>query len=494
MSKKKIDQLFQEKFLDFKKTPDQKVWSSIEASLDKKKKKRILPLWWQLGGIAATLVLGLLVFNPFQNEEVTDKNPITDIEKKETQPFNTNIKSDVDPIEETEVIVNKENTDNNQNQLVESTDYSETTKENSSQNTIHKNTNGTSVQPGITVLSSQEKSNRNTETNTNGQNDLVKTTTGISESAVAQAEERQENIQPTEKELSAVKANGAMQTNLQSAVANNDPQKESVTDDSKKRSIFEAVTEQEEDQIAQKSEKRWSAGPSVAPVYYNAIGDGSPLSPMFASNSKSGDINLSYGVAVAYEINSKLSVRSGIHKVDYGYNTNDVYFTSSLSALENSQIPNIDYAKTSDNLIVSNNNTTISTTSKTLDVSAQNAQLSGEMGQKIGYLEVPVELSYALINNKLGVNVIGGVSSLFLVDNEVSLTSGALTTEVGEANNINDVNFSANVGIGLDYKFTRNVRLNIEPVFKYQLNTFSNVDGSFNPYSLGIYSGLSFKF
>ncbi|MBQ4913468.1 outer membrane beta-barrel protein [Maribacter sp. MMG018] len=494
MSKKKIDQLFQEKFLDFKKTPDQKVWSSIEASLDKKKKKRILPLWWQLGGIAATLVLGLLVFNPFQNEEVTDKNPITDIEKKETQPFNTNIKSDVDPIEETEVIVNKENTDNNQNQLVESTDYSETTKENSSQNTIHKNTNGTSVQPGITVLSSQEKSNRNTETNTNGQNDLVKTTTGISESAVAQAEERQENIQPTEKELSAVKANGAMQTNVQSAVANNDPQKEPVTDDSKKRSIFEAVTEQEEDQIAQKSEKRWSAGPSVAPVYYNAIGDGSPLSPMFASNSKSGDINLSYGVAVAYEINSKLSVRSGIHKVDYGYNTNDVYFTSSLSALENSQIPNIDYAKTSDNLIVSNNNTTISTTSKTLDVSAQNAQLSGEMGQKIGYLEVPVELSYALINNKLGVNVIGGVSSLFLVDNEVSLTSGALTTEVGEANNINDVNFSANVGIGLDYKFTRNVRLNIEPVFKYQLNTFSNVDGSFNPYSLGIYSGLSFKF
>lgn len=493
MNKKKIDDFFQEKFLDFKKTPDQKVWSSIEASLDKRKKKRVLPLWWQLGGIAAVLVLGLLIFNPFQNNSVTDKNPITDVEKKEAQPLN-NTKANTNSIEETEVVVHEKNTDNDQNQLVESTDHSEIINENSPQNTIQKNTNSTSDQPSITALSSQEKSNRNTETNITGQNDLVKTTSGISESAIAQAEEEQDNMQPIREELSPVKANGAMQTNEQSALANNDSQKESVTDDSKKKSIFEAVEEQEEEQIAQKPERRWSAGPSVAPVYFNAIGNGSPVSPIFASNSKSGDINLSYGLAVAYEINSKLSVRSGVHKVDYGYNTNDVYFTSSLSALENSQIPNIDYAKNSDNLIVSNNNATISTTSKTLDVSAQNAQLSGEMGQKIGYLEVPVELSYALINNKFGVNVIGGVSSLFLVDNEVSLTSGSLTTEVGEANNINDVNFSANVGVGLDYKFSRNVRLNIEPVFKYQLNTFSNVDGSFNPYSLGIYSGLSFKF
>ncbi|WP_047246808.1 outer membrane beta-barrel protein [Maribacter thermophilus] len=490
MSKKKIDQLFQEKFLDFNETPDHKVWSSIEASLDKKKKKRIIPLWWQLGGIAAALVLGLLIFNPFENVEDIDKNPITDLDKKEEQPFTNGTKTNTDLPDETEVVVKEKNSRNDQNTLVESTEHNEILKENSSENTIHKNTTATYDQPSTTALSSQEKSNRSTETGTHGQNDGTAITTGILESTVVQAEDKQ----PSEKELSDVKNNGSVPTNEPSGIANNDLQKESVTDDSKKKSIFEAVEEQEEDQIAQKSEKRWSAGPTLAPVYFNAIGNGSPVSPMFTSNSKSGDINLSYGVAVAYEISSKLSVRSGIHKVDYGYNTNDIYFTSSLAAMENSQIPNIDYAKKSDNLIVSNNNATISTTSKTLDVSAQNAQLSGEMGQKIGYLEVPVELSYALINNKFGVNVIGGVSSLFLVDNEVSLTSGALTTEVGEANNINDVNFSANIGLGLDYKFSRKVRLNIEPVFKYQLNTFSNVDGSFNPYSLGIYSGLSFKF
>jgi hypothetical protein len=116
------------------------------------------------------------------------------------------------------------------------------------------------------------------------------------------------------------------------------------------------------------------------------------------------------------------------------------------------------------------------------------------MAQQLGYLEVPVEVSYALVNNKFGVHVIGGVSSLFLVDNDVDLTSGNLTTQIGEANNVNDLNFSANFGIGLGYQFSQRLKLNVEPVFKYQLNTFSNVDGTFNPYTIGVYSGISFKF
>ncbi len=114
------------------------------------------------------------------------------------------------------------------------------------------------------------------------------------------------------------------------------------------------------------------------------------------------------------------------------------------------------------------------------------------MTQQMSYLEIPVELNYALINKKFGFNVISGVSSLFLVDNSVALTSGNLATEMGDANNLNDLNFSANFGLGVNYKFSRNLLLNIEPVFKYQLNAFSETDGTFNPYALGVYSGLKF--
>jgi len=92
------------------------------------------------------------------------------------------------------------------------------------------------------------------------------------------------------------------------------------------------------------------------------------------------------------------------------------------------------------------------------------------------------------------VNLIGGFSSLFLLNNSISLTAGDETTQMGEANNVNSINFSTNIGLGIDYDFTPKIKLNIEPLFKYQLNTFSEVDGSFNPFSIGIYSGLTFKF
>lgn len=111
------------------------------------------------------------------------------------------------------------------------------------------------------------------------------------------------------------------------------------------------------------------------------------------------------------------------------------------------------------------------------------------MSQHLGYLEVPLELDYALIDRKFGLNLVGGFSSLFLLDNSVTLNSGDLTTEVGEANNINNVNFSTNVGFGVNYKFTPTIQLNVEPVFKYQLNTFSEVSGDFRPFTIGVYSG-----
>jgi hypothetical protein len=80
------------------------------------------------------------------------------------------------------------------------------------------------------------------------------------------------------------------------------------------------------------------------------------------------------------------------------------------------------------------------------------------------------------------------------VDNAVLLESNELVTEMGEANNVNNFNFSANFGMGFNYEIAPKFQINLEPVFKYQLNTFTNTAGSFRPYSIGVYSGLRFKF
>jgi len=48
--------------------------------------------------------------------------------------------------------------------------------------------------------------------------------------------------------------------------------------------------------------------------------------------------------------------------------------------------------------------------------------------------------------------------------------------------------------LGFKYGFLKNIEARIEPVFKYQINTFSNDAGNFKPFVFGVYSGINFSF
>jgi len=111
------------------------------------------------------------------------------------------------------------------------------------------------------------------------------------------------------------------------------------------------------------------------------------------------------------------------------------------------------------------------------------------------YVEVPLEIQYTLSDKKFGVNVIGGFSSFFL--NQSKLFYEADNGDrriIGEARNINNLSYSANVGLGLNYKVSKTFNFNLEPIFKYQFNTFNNTSGDFSPFFIGVYSGFAIKF
>jgi hypothetical protein len=505
MQKKKLDELFQDKLSEFKPTPDNKVWRAIDASLEKKRKKRIIPIWWKLGSIAAALVIGLLLYNPF-TENQTSNEIVVDTQEE------ANKKTEIQPSSKEETFIESLITDDNhivEKAVKESTDsYEEemqvSAKSKDSNEVIQltdKNINTNRSKKNEVVVKTEIIS---TKSSINSNLLIVESTSNkkldnVMHGKTTMAEEgyldnsNHETVKTTLENTISNK-----NSDIGSEVASNvliDENKEIA--EANKKSIFEEIAE-EDDNKQEIASNRWSAGPNIAPVYFNGHGKGSPVNSIFTPNSKSGNINFSYGVSVAYAVSKKLTIRSGINKVDYGYDTEDVTFSSSLNVIStNGQLASIDYAPTSETLTVSSKKVAsenFSTANSALDVTAKSATRDGFMSQQFGYLELPVEVNYALIDKKFGINIIGGVSSLFLIENAVSLTAGELTTEIGKANNINDLNFSANMGIGFNYKFSPKVNFNLEPIFKYQLNTFSEVDGTFLPYSIGIYSGLSFKF
>ncbi len=504
MKKDPIDRLFEEKLKDYSEVPDDQVWQNIAASLDKRKKSRmVIPLWWKLGGAAALLALFVYLVAP-EGSNPAAEVPVTDTET--TAPSGQELPetpASVPPGGREDAVAQTPNEEQDQRPAVKNDLKDPLLPPGQSQ----KAAQGTAVREQRNPEEPEAIAGQGTET---------------ARDRAIQA--REMDITPPAlpgKEAVQVAGNdqpsGLPHPNA-IAVTPQDTRKEAPTAPptgdgplpqaaeevaggeeapSGKKSLFEEIakSQEEEDALAAATSPRWSAGPRIAPVYFNSFGQGSPIHSSFVSNSKSGNVNLSYGLTLSYQISPKLSLRSGVHKVDYGYDTNDISFSASIAAASGQQINNIDYALSSRNLVVRNaSQAKAAQDALSAEVAAEFPSRDGRMVQQFGYVEVPLELNLALIDRKLGLHLIGGLSSLFLVDNSVTLESNGSATEMGEANNLNAVNFSTNLGVGLQYEVAPRIQLSLEPVFKYQLNTFSGTDGTFNPYSVGVYSGLNFKF
>lgn len=268
-----------------------------------------------------------------------------------------------------------------------------------------------------------------------------------------------------------------------------------LIEDSTKESIEKAIAENTEAIIEEEkdNQSRWSIAPNVAPVYFNSLGKGSSIDKQFNDNEKSSDVNMSYGIAGSYNISKKLKIRAGINSVSLNQATSDVYaFTGAETAARgvDAEFSNITFNGNEQH--VSLMSSTMLNRSSTPELF--NTKSAGIIDQKFSFIEVPLELEYRVLDKKFGINVIGGFSTFFLSNNEIYADVDGSSTLIGEANNINDTSFSANFGLGMDYSLSKQWNINLEPTFKYQINTFNNTTGDFKPFFIGVYTGLSYKF
>ena len=246
--------------------------------------------------------------------------------------------------------------------------------------------------------------------------------------------------------------------------------------------------------VADKKEKwsKWAVNSYVSPIFFNSFTNGSPLSEEFASNEKTFNNSTSYGVGVAYNINKRLTVKTGISNLNLDFDTENIAFYSTFE--DQSKIANTNIERNANSKYLAIKHEKEVSKNAVENQIIQISQNSGNLNQRTQYIEVPLELSYAILNKKFGVAIRGGMSTLFLTENEISIQATDGNMQIGKASNLNDVHFSSNVGLGFSYLFMKNFQLNVEPTLKYQINTFNKNSEDFTPYVIGVNTGISYKF
>ncbi len=508
--RKNIERLFQEKLDHFEVAPPEELWSNIRVELEKdKKKRRIIPFWWKLSGVAALFVVGFGLYTLVSND--------------------TNSKQ---KINSSDAVVSTENTNQNNNSKTNSSKNSEKINNSKEKEQIKISTSKSAI---ATVNSPNQKTNSSTEKVTEtkktlGYNQQKERNSIASYSNITKKQHTKNQIENnTVNNTETVAQVNSSKTNTKNYIVNNDLIENKASGEGIAKSNLNNSNNIKEDKIAMKNQNdiantkdnivkkqdsaaiatvepnameellkekekentqkqkinRWQVTPNLAPVYFGSFANGSPLDDMLNSNTKTYNTNLSYGIGVNYAVSKKVKIRTGVNILNVDYDTQGIVFYQDMNA---KTMKNID-PTVQGSMIQIKPLTYVDTQLGRL----VSERFDGVLNQKLGYVEMPVEMSYKVLDKKFGVELIGGFSTLFLNNNEIFLRTDGLNMKIGEANNLNTIHFSSNFGVGLNYKLFKNFDARIEPSFKYQINTFSSTT-EFKPYIFGVYSGVSYRF
>lgn len=429
MDQKKIDELFQKQLQNLETAPNERVWSHIETKL-KKKKRRIFPFWLFPTGVASILVLGFFIF-PLLKDENQNRNSNSDeiitISPKKTK----NLEDKIDAITrdknlQQEVLVTKKDVISKKKKNEENVVIAKKEKEVPKPKKLFKNLVTKTLIIEGNIASLQQKS-------------IIEITKNI------------------DKRLAV-----------------------------KKIDIATVLKPKDSLEVDKSISNRWAVAPVVAALKSNSFSNTSPIDANLANSTK-GENSFSYGVQIAYNINKKWTIQSGIHVQEMSFSNNQIaIFSSSQTNRVTAEFISGASFSFQSNIY---ENTDISENSISNTIS-----YNGNITQNYGYVEIPIELKYNLSHSEVfKTQIVTGFSSLLLNKNTIRLNSENLSTS-GKASNLNALNFSGNLGFDFNYLLNKNWSLHLNPMLKVQFNTFNENANNFAPFYVGIYSGLTYQF
>ena len=507
MTKEKfhIDNYFTDGLNDLEVTPPPDVWNNIEKHLDKKKKVRIIFIWSAMAaGLLLLIGIGSYMNSELQQNTNITKQPSIAIQQHKASKTQSLSNSPITNKNNSDVIYgSQENKDvplhNNQNNSVVSSapsskksldkDIQETAELKNNQLIENfSNSNNSSLKNESNQIDQVALSNQNNKTKTNylipfGSNLQSKTKQGLI-------------LQPS---------------NFQEVSPTNE------TD-----FLIPEIAETREVQKVNK----WSIAGQLAPLYSYRTSNQTNTSDQ---NKEKGLMAYSGGIKVDYKTSRRFSIQAGIYYSIMGQTVENIKISSIptgnqvavstpdqvtsskgniniiVLSTSNSMGPIVNrnqnsssnlnvagskvfYGNSSPNskndLLQSYNNTGIVANAK-----------NGNIVQKLDFIEIPLLARYKIIDKKMGIHLLGGFSTNFLINNYATLNQDGNSENIGQTEGLNTVNYSSTIGFGINYEIFKKIDLSFEPTYKYYLKSISsNKDNVFRPFSFGLFTGLTYKF
>ena len=258
-----------------------------------------------------------------------------------------------------------------------------------------------------------------------------------------------------------------------------------------------------------KRDVRWMVGAVVSPLYSFRDAEANVMAG--AGVHESGLLSYSSGIHVNYRRHSRLAFETGIffNKTGLAIDASGIQSFNQQSDYllfgAGSEQADIKAVTNSVGNIISNSGEIYVNGYKLNAANAPEAIMDDALyrlesptsgiEQHLDYLELPFNLRYTVIDRTFELQLVGGISTNFLVNNYVTMQTSNGEEEIGYLSNIRNVNYSGNAGVGMIYHVGKKLNLMLEPRFRYFLNSINDSSlPATRPYSIGLYTSLNFTF
>lgn len=221
--------------------------------------------------------------------------------------------------------------------------------------------------------------------------------------------------------------------------------------------------------------------PKTSPALFSSNAVARESSPQEASYKESTDPGISYSLGVNFgvRLTDKWVIQSGIAYAQKRASTNS---TTSLQNIKN-------VSKTPEYL----GDLTTASYSNALTNVSQDYQLMNSFE----FISVPLKAGYLILDRKIGIMILGGLSADVFLSNTLSESNDKLEdikVDAGSDSPFRDVVFNGVIGAEFSYEISRNYHLTLEPNYGIALNSLTKSASSFtsNPQTFGIAAGLKF--